>query len=272
MSRRQADALLKHARAQTRLVNAERLGAVGRDLLLGRQYAIGRDDVCLGTGDPLAVIPFVVEAWAMKTDKPWINLEAFVNRTPITGQLETVRDASDKQINIFGCGLAHGISGTPTRGGYRIAFNLLTPYCPITSDGKAPNLAPFFDVIATVIAKATKKAQRAGANGARVSQKDVVLENLDAVIASVSGDREFRFNERQLFYQLRPIVREATGVELQIANFTGIITDYESEHGEIEGMYREPRGSIYHPHRRETIPLGSPARSTASTMPTPTAP
>src|SRR5262249_49588367 len=33
--------------------------------------------------------------------------------------------------------------------------------------------------------------------------------------------------------------------------------DYESEHGEIEGMYREPRGTITHPHRNETITLGT---------------
>ena len=68
-------------------------------------------------------------------------------------------------------------------------------------------------------------------------------------IAEVSGDGEYRFNERQIFYQLRPIVMEETGQPLLIGNFKGIITDYENEHGEIAGMYREPRGSIYHPHR-----------------------
>jgi len=40
-------------------------------------------------------------------------------------------------------------------------------------------------------------------------------------------------------------------------NFKGILTDYENEHDEIEGMYREPRGSIHHPHRNEDIPLGT---------------
>ena len=44
--------------------------------------------------------------------------------------------------------------------------------------------------------------------------------------------------------------------ELQLTNFKTIITDYESEQGEIPKMYREPRGSIYHPHRKETITLG----------------
>ena len=84
-----------------------------------------------------------------------------------------------------------------------------------------------------------------------------MLDNLDAAIAKVSGDGEFRFNERQLLYALRPIVMDETGEELTIGNFKNIITDYEAEHGEIQGMYREPRGSIYHPHRGETITLGT---------------
>ena len=81
--------------------------------------------------------------------------------------------------------------------------------------------------------------------------------NLDQAIADASGDGEFRFNERQIFYQLRPIVLEETGQPLLIGNFKAILTDYENEYGEIEGMYREPRGSIYHPHRGETITLGT---------------
>ena len=50
---------------------------------------------------------------------------------------------------------------------------------------------------------------------------------------------------------------QETGEELKIANFTGIIDDHEAEHGEIERMYHEPRGSIYHPHIGETITLGT---------------
>ena len=100
-------------------------------------------------------------------------------------------------------------------------------------------------------------ARRDAPNAKGTSQKDVVLDNLDDVIAEVSGDEGYRFNARQLFYALRPIVMEATGAELKIDNFTNILTDYENEHGEIPLMYREPRGSITHPHRDETITLGT---------------
>ena len=78
---------------------------------------------------------------------------------------------------------------------------------------------------------------------------------LSATARSAAPARVPRRN--QLFYGLRPIVMREHGKELKIGNFTSIITDYEAEQGEIPGMYREPRGSIYHPHRGETITLGT---------------
>jgi hypothetical protein len=111
--------------------------------------------------------------------------------------------------------------------------------------------------LATSPGKAVKKAHRPNTSAGKLSQKDVVLDHLEEAIAEVSGDGRFRFNMRQLLYRLRPIVMDETGEELKTANFTDIITDHENEHGEIPGMYREPRGSISHPHRVETISLGT---------------
>ena len=54
----------------------------------------------------------------------------------------------------------------------------------------------------------------------------VYLVCLDAVSAEVSCDVEFRFNERQIFYALRPIVRDELEAELKIGNFKQIITDW----------------------------------------------
>jgi hypothetical protein len=50
---------------------------------------------------------------------------------------------------------------------------------------------------------------------------------------------------------------DETGEELKTTNFKKIITEYENENGEISRMYREPRGTVYHPHRSETIALGT---------------
>ena len=84
-----------------------------------------------------------------------------------------------------------------------------------------------------------------------------MLAHLGAAIAKASGHGVYRFSPRQVFYVIRPLVREAVGAELQWGNFETIIGDYELEQGEIAGMYRDPRGTLYHPHRRDSIPLGT---------------
>jgi hypothetical protein len=181
------------------------------------------------------------------------SLAAWINRTPVTGFIEAARDKRD--IDAYCCGLKDTIAEAPKEKQFSIRMNLTTPYMPITSDGKAPDLSLFLNMIAAAVGKAVRKAHRPNAGG-KQSQKDIVLDNLDTVIADVSGDG-FRFNQRQLLYGLRPIVMDEIGEELKLGNFTTIITDYENEHGEIPLMYREPRGTIYHPHRNETIALGT---------------
>ena len=51
------------------------------------------------------------------------------------------------------------------------------------------------------------------------TQKDVVLANLASAIREVSEGGKYRFNERNLFYRLRPIVQEELEQELKIGNF-----------------------------------------------------
>jgi len=237
-------------------VTAERLGAIGPEAFPGSAYAEASGIAKFGSVAPVAEIPYVVECWAEKAQaaKRGTTLVTCVNRTPITGEIHAARDKRD--IDAFGCGLRHTIAQAPVEAQFALVLNITTPYMPITSDGKEPNLEPFLTAIATATGKAVKKAHRPTA-GNHTSQKDIVVENLDQAIATVSGDGEFRFNSRQLLYVLRPIVKDETGKDLTTENFNTVLTNYENENGEIEGMYREPRGSIYHPHRGETIMLGT---------------
>jgi hypothetical protein len=249
----QAVKLLEAARENARQVQPKRLGAVGSQAFPSCAYAISHGVACFGNAPLQAEIPFVVEAWAEETQGD-TYLTACVNRTPTTGDLHAARNKRD--IDAFGCGLHHTIAKAPSRVEFDIWINVTTPYMPITSDGKAPDLKPFLEEIHTAASKAVRKAYRPEAGG-RTSQKDIVLDNLDDVVEEVSGGGRYRFNQRQLLYRLRPIVRNELGDDLTTTNFAAIITDYESENGEIPGMYREPRGTIYHPHREETITLGT---------------
>jgi hypothetical protein len=254
ITREQAAKLLEVTRENARPVKPQRLGAVGvgGQAFFGEAYACTHGVKSIGSTKPVAEIPYVIEAWANKTDGD-TRLTVCVNRTPVTGIINAARDKRD--IDAFGCGIEHTIAQAPKDAEFDIFVNITTPFMPITSDGKAPDLRTFLDGIVTAVGNAVKKAHRPSAKGN--SQKDIVLDNLDDAIAKVSDDGQFRFNPRQLLYVLRPIVRDELGKELKLGNFTAIITDYEAELGEIPGMYREPRGSIYHPHRRETITLGT---------------
>jgi hypothetical protein len=253
IDRDQAKRLLLAARASAKPVTPKRLGAVGPLLFSDYTYAIATGTMPFGAVTPKAGIPFAVEAWAKLTEGEDMYLTVCVNRTPVTGEIYATRDNRD--IDIYGCGLGYTVAKAPKDKSFEIWLNITTPYMPITSDGKEPNLEPFLDEIKSAVAKAVNKTRNP--SGGKQSQKDVVLDNLDAVIDEVSGDGEFRFNARQLFYALRPIVMRENDEELKLGNFTAIITDYESEYGEIPLMYREPRGSITHPHRNETITLGT---------------
>ena len=86
-----------------------------------------------------------------------------------------------------------------------------------------------------------RKAHRPDAKGKR--RRRISCSTISTTPSPTSAaTASYRFNERQLLYALRPIVMDETGEELKLGNFTDIITDYENEHGEIPGMYREPRG------------------------------
>jgi hypothetical protein len=263
----QAHRLLTVTREHSKPVKPERLGFVGPDdnwlLTVAREcgfvdpdddsaYARTVGTARFGSSEPFAEVPFVVEAWAEAWEDD--NIAVCVNRTPVSANIDAGRDGCD--IYLYGCGLNDTVAKAPKQQHFDIRINLITPYMPITSDGKEPDLSPFFDQIGVAVSKVVRKSRRSSATGA-TSQKAVVLDHLDEVIASVSGDGEYRFNQRQLLYALRPIVMSEMGDELKLSNFNTIITDYENEHGEIPGMYREPRGSIYHPHIGEAFSLGT---------------
>jgi hypothetical protein len=91
----------------------------------------------------------------------------------------------------------------------------------------------------------------------KISLKDLVLRHLPKIIVQVSQHGRLSFTQRDLFYGLRPLVQQDHDKSLTYEYFKSLLTDIECEHGEIAGLLREPRGSIYHPHLRQTIPLST---------------
>jgi len=255
----EARTLLERMRAESSPVNANRLGYVGDIGHLSSSfsnYVKATGVFQLSSDEEVAEIPFVVEAWSELSEEAAIYVH--VNRTPVTGEIEAFHNKTD--IILSGCGIRHRMKDIGRRPA-TIWLNITTPYMPITTEGKSPDLSYILqNGIYPAIKKSINRAKRNKAEGpGRRSQKSVVLSHLNEGIMQASGDGEYRYSLRQLYYALRPFVLEELGQELSYENFSNkIITEYEKLSGkELPGLYRDDRGTLYHPHLSQEISLGT---------------
>ncbi len=273
LSRDEATVLLTKAQGTARTVSPTRLGRVGPHPGLPNGYASIKGTWLAppARGSVAARIPYVVEVWAGepatlgRERKAWkCECNVLVNKTPVTARLGVLYDAADKTIALNGCGLSYAngditVACPPSS----LWINVQTPYMPVTTEGKAPDLLPLRDAIAAAIQKAAGKAKRLRPvvqPGQRVrSIKEITQEHIPAGVAMAGTNGRYRFSQRQLFYKVRPFIIEETGAEPKWGTFTDNLTDYEEKHGRlaVAGLTRDPRGVVYHPHRDEEIPLGT---------------
>lgn len=260
LGRDDAETLLAAARTLAKPVKAGRLGGVGDGVLPGGYARVeGSFTVQAGQAALAAVLPVVVEAWACVDDQAGDRptLTVAVNKSPITVPVDAWLQKT--QLALSGAGLHHVVATVGRAKLDNVAINVMTPYMPITSHGKAPDLLRVIEPLAEAVETAIKRAKsgRRTAAPRRQSQKEIVFANLDAARRKASQNGRYRFSQRQLFYALRPTLIELTGKEPEYDTITRILTDYENEFGDIAGMYRDDRGTLYHPHLREDIALGT---------------
>lgn len=247
-------ALRKHCNP----VSPTRLGLIGDMASDGYAKATGEFFLPTNSGEARPQLPYVVEVYAWAKDKDEDPTVQFaVNRTMVTAEARVYIEKAD--TTIFGCGIGHSIKTGRRPMTYLV--NVQTPYMPITTDGKEPNLKPIVSPIMSCIQKAARRAQRAtkSASGESTSKKDIIIGAIPAAIKKASDNGRYRFSLRQLFYAVRPIFQQETGGEEPDYNhFASVVTDYEARIGhDIDGIYRDARGTLYHPHTRDSIPLGT---------------
>ncbi|HAS43479.1 MAG TPA: hypothetical protein DCS93_23570 [Microscillaceae bacterium] len=267
LQREESETLLEALQQNSKYVPAKKLGAVGAlEHFPGYVKILAEFDLKTTRGTHHATIPVVIEAFARineNTDKT----RFFVNRTPIISDVDVIY--SPKRLTVYGCGLNNNIDNHRLKNLPEIWVNIITPYMPIVSNGKEPDLSVLEDQITQSIEKVVHQLRRKITAQAKEntpqatlaklpSQKQVVLQNLEVAIDKASGQGQYRYSLRQLYYVLRPFVMDATQRELKYQNFNTIITDYEFETGrDLPGVYRDERGTLLHPHTHEEIKLGT---------------
>jgi hypothetical protein len=258
LSRAEADRVLRSALGHATAVSARKLGEVGRSHFDGSGYAAWRDTLSLGSPQSTiqAQLPFVIEAWASPSQGK-DSAALFVNRTPTTGSFQAYR-GNKRDLGFTGCGIEEYWEVATGRRPFDFVVNVITPYMPITTDGKEPDITRLAAPIQEVVSRAIRGAKRKtpAARGEVPYKRQVIIDNIAEGSAKAGGGH--RFGRRQLFYVIRPRFMEVIGEEPKWSYFTQVITDYENAiDSDIPGMYRDPRGIIYHPHLGQEIPLGT---------------
>lgn len=264
LTREQADDLLGIMRKIVEPVKASKIGRLfatkesAEGSGMGYSKKEGTIVIQPGRGRFSAEIPFVVESLATKAPYDTDILIPLVNGTSITGDIEVRRYDDTGKVALMGCGLNHYFERL-SKVKFKLIVNVTIPYMPITTDGKAPDFRRIMTEMNSSMTGATRKLKASVAKIGGVSRQTDVLERyVEQAIAKASGDGEYRFSLRQLYYALRPYVLEkAENGELDYGYFSRWVGQYENENGEIRGMYRDPRGTLYHPHTGETIPIGT---------------
>lgn len=269
LTRKETSGLLETLRKHSKKVIPKRLGFVGEDVpgLEGYAYAkvVGTFDTKADSDGLPATIPFVIEVWSEEASESTVLVH--VNRTPVTSDVWMLDMKDHACRGLAGCSLSNekANTATPIKVGrnrhFQFVVNIITPYMPITTDGKEPNLSVVRGKLAEALTKAAKKAKRKRTStSASVTQKEVILETLPAAIAEASDNGQYRYSLRRLFYRVRPRVQVVFRQEPNYDTFSQVITGYEAELGhDLDGIYRDDRGTLYHPHLREEIPLGTRA-------------
>ncbi len=253
LTRDEAATVLSRARGQAGPVNPERLGKVGRrDDFGGYAQAVGTFEA------DGATIPFAVEAWANRSARPGIRV--CVNRTPALGQVSLWR-TQHGDYAIEGCGFDCETFGVPAKraGEFTVTVNVISPYVPLVSSGKDPDLSPMTEEVVGAIEKAIRSAQKncPSANPGGQSQKALIESLLPAAAERLSGNWEYWFSLRQLFYDIRPHLIKLIGKEPSYGTFSKVVGEYEDGSGDVKNLYRDDRGTLHHPHTGEEISLGT---------------
>jgi hypothetical protein len=256
LDRDEAQELLASARSHCDPVKPQRLQLLKHALGGHHAKSYGTLTMNVVRGKLAAELPYTVEAWCSPLEAgDGDEAVVLVNRTPVTGNVDLTRESEKTHVALFGCNLGHKFR--VGRKPVSVTINVQTPHMPITSDGKAPNLRLYVEAIADVIESAARKCQRANPSAKGRPQARAILDHLEEDLVKAGGGKS-RFSQRRLFYVVRPRLLDEFRKEPSWNWFCKVITAHESERGaDIEGMYRDNRGSLYHPHLRVEIPLGT---------------
>ena len=267
LTRAEVESLLEEARRHVNPVKAERLGKVGPvDGFQAHVKRVGEFTLSPGRGRLSATLPFVIEVWAKESSDSDVVLH--VNRARAAADISVWRRKVKKVDGdhvISGAGLHHAFTvGRDLECAFWI--NIITPYMPITSDGKDPDLAVIWRELMECLQAAARQARRrrGGDTEQSASKKWTVKRAAYAVTEAsyrkASGTTGLA-QARQVMYAARDDIQRMSGRMLGDDYFTQrLLPDFIKEHPELTADWDvvfDARGHLHEPHTGEVVPLGT---------------
>ncbi len=114
--------------------------------------------------------------------------------------------------------------------------------------------------------EARRKGRTPGTGQPPPSNPEPKLSTIKAAVFDVLADAakdatdngKLPTSVRDLFYVVRPAVTGRTGKELDYNYFSqSLLPEYKTQHGELDGLYYDPRGVLYEPHTGLELPVGT---------------
>jgi hypothetical protein len=198
---KEAEALLKLARASCQPIAPDRLALLGKWLPGSHAKALGTLNLKPGRGRLCAELPYTVEAWCRPSNDGRDHVAVLVNRTPVTCDTQIQRCQERANVTIFGCNL--GYQFTVGRKPVGITINVQTPHMPITSNGKEPDLEQFLADLRKAVNGAANKCQRA--NRAREAQSNGILPSRQRGRPNSDRDAQYAIDLERFAERLKEI-------------------------------------------------------------------
>jgi DNA topoisomerase VI subunit B len=277
--------LLDAMQSEARPPKPSTLGAIGEEALRSRLddwHGVKRHWYRRTKGE-VDGVPFIFEVLVAETSVDG-DLYHAINHSPtfndpLSGNDLECREFTASSAHDF-LRRAHATPGSFVGPKITAAIHLVSPSLTFLDRGKTRVTLPdeMADAIADTMWRATAELYQEGrrrerdaarqerqdiersreSRGDEITLKDAVHTVLPAAFAFATGDGALPVGSRSLWYVVRKRVQEHTDRDLNYDYFSqALLPEYQSEYGELDGLYYDPRGVLYEPHTGREVPLGT---------------
>ena len=220
--------------------------------------------------DGEAKIPYTVSAWGWaeeaQRNEGHHSINVLMNGTIMLGTLNL--DVKSGRIKLYD-GRYNNSNNSHKQlslnRAWRVTLSISSPFIPIISSGKAPDLiGAFGSGIFEVLYKSMRAAQKLPPKPKPfgMTVKAAAYQVMEEAYYKVSDNGKYWANARQLMYAARPqILKMCKGESFTDAYFTGkVLPAFLQDNPELTEKWRiayDKRGSLIQPHTRKSIGLGT---------------